>query len=39
MKKYIYVLCFFAFTITVNSQEKTMKLSLKEAVSFALENS
>jgi outer membrane protein TolC len=39
MKKYLYVYCFFVFTIAVNSQEKTIKLSLKEAVDFALENS
>ncbi|MFK8060686.1 MAG: TolC family protein [Polaribacter sp.] len=39
MKKYIYICCFFIFTLTVNSQEKTMTLSLNEAIDFALENS
>jgi outer membrane protein len=39
MKKYLYILSFFAFTISLKSQEKTMQLSLEEAISFALENS
>ncbi|TXD52828.1 MULTISPECIES: TolC family protein [unclassified Polaribacter] len=39
MKKYLYVLSFFAFTISLKAQEKTMQLSLEEAINFALENS
>jgi outer membrane protein TolC len=39
MKKYIYILSFFAFTISLKAQEKTMELSLKQAIDFALENS
>ena len=39
MKKYLYILSFFAFTISLKSQEKTMQLSLEEAINFALENS
>jgi len=39
MKKYIYILSFLAFAITTNAQEKTMQLSLDEAIAFALENS
>ncbi|UAM97767.1 TolC family protein [Polaribacter litorisediminis] len=39
MKKYLYIFSFFAFTISLKAQEKTMKLSLEEAISFALENS
>lgn len=39
MKKYIYILSFFAFVISTNAQEKTMQLSLDEAIAFALENS
>jgi outer membrane protein TolC len=39
MKKYLYILSLFAFTISLKSQEKTMQLSLEEAISFALENS
>jgi outer membrane protein len=39
MNKYIYILCFFAFTAALNAQEKTMQLSLDEAIIFALENS
>jgi outer membrane protein TolC len=39
MKKYIYILSFFAFAITTTAQEKTMQFSLDEAIAFALENS
>ncbi|PQJ76893.1 TolC family protein [Polaribacter glomeratus] len=39
MKKYIYLISFFAFTISLKAQEKTMELSLKQAINFALENS
>lgn len=39
MKKYTYVLCFFFLAASLNAQEKTMKLSLKEAINFALEHS
>jgi len=39
MKKYIYILSFFAFVISTTAQEKTMQLSLDEAIAFALENS
>jgi outer membrane protein TolC len=39
MKKYLYILSFVAFTISLKAQEKTMKLSLEEAINFALENS
>jgi outer membrane protein TolC len=39
MKKYIYLITFFAFTISLKAQEKTMELSLKQAINFALENS
>jgi outer membrane protein len=39
MKKYIYIISFFAFTISLKAQEKTMELSLKKAINYALENS
>ncbi len=39
MRKYIYILSFFAFVINTTAQEKTMQLSLDEAIAFALENS
>ncbi|WP_298779597.1 TolC family protein [uncultured Polaribacter sp.] len=39
MKKYIYIICFFVFTCTVKAQEKTIELSLNEAVKYALKNS
>jgi outer membrane protein TolC len=39
MKKYLYILSFFAFTISLKAQEKTLQLSLDEAINFALENS
>lgn len=39
MKNYIYIISFLAFTITIKAQEKTMQLSLEEAIDFALENS
>jgi outer membrane protein len=38
MKKYIYIISFFAFTISLKAQEKTMELSLKQAINYALEN-
>ena len=38
MKKYIYIISFFAFTISLKAQEKTMELSLKQAIIYALEN-
>lgn len=39
MKKYIYIICLLVFTFSVKAQEKTMQLSLDEAIAFALENS
>jgi outer membrane protein len=39
MKRYIYLMCFFVFATTAKAQEKIQQLSLKEAISFALENS
>ncbi len=39
MNKYIYICCFFVFSIAVKAQENTMKFSLNEAINFALENS
>lgn len=39
MKKYIYIFCFFLFTVVIKGQEKTRRLSLKEAIKFAIENS
>ena len=39
MRKYIYILSFFAFVLNTTAQEKTMQLSLDEAIAFALENS
>lgn len=39
MKKYIYIISFLAFTISLKAQEKTMELSLDDAVKYALENS
>lgn len=39
MKKYIYILCFFAFTTVVKAQEQPLKLSLNDAIKYALENS
>lgn len=39
MNKYKYILCFFAFTLSVNAQQKQMSLSLNEAINFALQNS
>lgn len=38
MKKYIYIISFFAFTISLKAQEKTMELSLKQAIIYAIEN-
>ncbi|MDD7915492.1 TolC family protein [Polaribacter ponticola] len=39
MNKYIYIFCFFAFTFSMKGQEKTMEISLDDAVKFALKNS
>ncbi|WP_397444846.1 TolC family protein [Polaribacter sp. R77954] len=39
MKKYIYIISFFAFSLTLNAQEKPMEFSLNEAIKFALTNS
>ena len=39
MRKYIYILSFFAFVLNTTAQEKTIQLSLDEAIAFALENS
>lgn len=39
MKKQVYIVCFFAFILHVKAQEKAMKLSMSEAVEFAIENS
>ena len=39
MKKYLYIFSFFAFTFSLKAQEKTMQLSLDEAINFAIENS
>mgnify|MGYP005624205097 CR=1 FL=1 len=39
MKKYFNLVCFFLFVFQIQAQEKTIKLSLQEAIDFALENS
>lgn len=39
MKKYIYIISFFAFISTLKAQEKKMELSLDDAIKYALENS
>ncbi|PQJ79877.1 TolC family protein [Polaribacter porphyrae] len=39
MKKYIYIISFLAFTISLKAQEKTIELSLNDAIKYALENS
>ena len=39
MNKYIYLICFFAFTLSVNAQENTMEISLEDAIKLALQNS
>ena len=39
MKKYIYIISFLALSISLNAQEKTMELSLDEAIKFAITNS
>jgi len=39
MKRYIYIISFFAFIASLKAQEKTMQFSLREAINFALENS
>jgi len=39
MKKYIYIISFLALSISLNAQQKTMELSLDEAIKFAITNS
>ena len=39
MKKIGYLFFLFAFAMNTNAQEKTMQLSLRQAIEFALENS
>ena len=39
MKKLIYYVAFLMFSIAMHSQEKTISLSLQEAIDYALENS
>lgn len=39
MKKYIYIISFLAFTTALKAQEKTMELSLDDAISYAIKNS
>ena len=39
MKKIVYLLCFFWVISHTNAQEKTIQLSLEEAINYALENS
>lgn len=39
MNKYIYVCCFFVFTLTVKAQQQEMSLTLDEAINYALVNS
>ena len=39
MNKYLYLFCFFILSATIKAQEKTLKLSLDEAIIYALENS
>ena len=39
MRKYIYIVCFFALISNIRAQEKPKEFSLKEAVKFAIENS
>jgi len=39
MKKYIYIISFLALSISLNAQDKTMELSLDEAIKFAITNS
>ena len=39
MKKIGYLFFLFAFVMNTNAQEKTMQLSLRQAIEFALENS
>jgi outer membrane protein TolC len=39
MKKYLYIICFFAFVINIKAQDKTVRLSLDEAIKYALNNS
>ncbi|WP_159949109.1 TolC family protein [Polaribacter septentrionalilitoris] len=39
MKRYLIIFCFFFLSAMINAQEKTLKLSLDEAIVYALENS
>lgn len=39
MKKYILIISFLALSISLNAQEKTLELSLDEAIKYALTNS
>ncbi|MEE9408417.1 MAG: TolC family protein [Polaribacter sp.] len=39
MNKYIYIFCFFVFTISVKAQQSAMSLTLDEAIGYALKNS
>ena len=39
MKKIIYAVCIFFFTMSIKAQEKEMSLSLKEAIHYAVKNS
>lgn len=39
MNKYLYVCCFFVFSISLRAQKETKKLSLKEAIDYAIAHS
>lgn len=39
MKKYIYIMCLFALSFSMRAQDKTLELSLDEAIDYALLNS
>lgn len=39
MNRILYILCFFFLSASMKAQEKTIKLSLNEAINYALENS
>lgn len=39
MNRILYILCFFFLSASMKAQEKTIKLSLTEAINYALENS
>lgn len=39
MKRYLIIFCFFFLSAMITAQEKTLKLSLDEAIVYALENS